>query len=141
MEEKKTSVLIATIKMYFIPVVCNLLIFVGKPRQYTADSQTSGILGVGNNDSLRIFTRILLYPKSEFVQWNFTRKVNESKIISNNSRGYTIKILRGEAEENITLYKENVATDDFGNYTVIVGNEVGVFEKKYQVRSASKRSF
>lgn len=79
-----------------------------------------------------------MYPSSDFVQWNFTRKVNESIIISNKSIGYQIKIFRGETEENITLSKENVATEDFGNYTVIVRNTIGVFEKKYQVVSASK---
>lgn len=79
-----------------------------------------------------------MYPSSDFVQWNLTRKINESIIISNKSIGYQIKISRGETEENITLSKENVATEDFGNYTVIVRNTIGVFEKKYQVISASK---
>lgn len=52
--------------------------------------------------------------------------------------GFTIKVVRGENEENITLSKENVVPEDFGNYTVIVGNAMGVFERKYQVSSASK---
>lgn len=95
-------------------------------------------MGVGNNQSFHISTRILLYPSSDYIQWNFTRKVNESIIISNKSIGYTIKVFRGEHEENITLSKENVAPEDFGNYTVIVRNTIGQFKKKYQVSSASK---
>lgn len=52
--------------------------------------------------------------------------------------GFIIKVVRGEHEENITLSKENVVPEDFGNYTVIVWNAMGEFEKKYQVTSASK---
>lgn len=111
---------------------------VGKPRQYPVDLETSDKLGVGNNQSLHISTRILLYPNSDYVQWNLTRKVNKSIIISNNSMGFIIKVVRGEHEENITLSKENAVPEDFGNYTVIVRNIMGVFERKYQVTSTSK---
>lgn len=52
--------------------------------------------------------------------------------------GFIIKVVRGEHEENITLSKENVVLEDFGNYTVIVKNAMGVFERKYQVSSTSK---
>lgn len=107
-----------------------------KPRQYPGDLETPDKFGVGSNQSLRISTRILLYPNSDFVEWKFTRKVNENIIISNDSLGFTIKNIRGENEENITLSKENVVPEDFGNYTVIVRNAMGVFERKYQVSSA-----
>lgn len=110
----------------------------GKPRQHPSDLQTSDKLGVGNNQSLHISTRILLYPNSDYIQWNFSRKENESKIISNNSMGFTIKVVRGQNEENVTLSKENVITEDFGNYTLIVWNAIGIFERKYQVSSTSK---
>lgn len=52
--------------------------------------------------------------------------------------GYTIQVVRGQNEENVTLSKENVITEDFGNYTLIVWNAIGIFERKYQVSSTSK---
>lgn len=103
---------------------------------YTIDSQTSDKIGIGNNVSLRINVRILLYPHSKNVQWNFTR-VNESKIISDDSEGFRIEIKRKENEENITLFKEKMTNEDFGNYTIIVKNEVGMFNRNFQVSSAS----
>lgn len=39
--------------------------------------------------------------------------------------GYRIIIVKGENEENIIFYKENVMSEEFGNYIVIVRNEVG----------------
>lgn len=110
-----------------------------KPRLYTIDSQTSDKIGIGNNVSLRINVRILLYPHSKNVQWNFTR-VNESKIISDDSEGFRIEIKRKENEENITLFKEKMTNEDFGNYTIIVKNEVGMFNRNFQVSSARSPS-
>lgn len=103
------------------------------PRIYTVNSQTSDKLGIGSNESLQIFVRILLYPLSNDVQWYFTEKMNKTIILRNNSMGYRTTIVKGENEENITLYKENVTSEEFGNYTVIVRNEVGQFERNYQV--------
>lgn len=112
--------------------------FSGTPRIYTVNSQTSDKLGIGNNESLQIFVRILLYPLSNDVQWYFTEKMNKTIILRNNSMGYRTTIVKGENEENITLYKENVTSEEFGNYTVIVRNEVGQFERNYQVSGKSE---
>lgn len=110
----------------------------GKPRQYTKDSQVLDKLGIGKNDSLNITLRILLYPPSNTFQWILSKNVNESAVINNGTDGYILTNTIVDNEQNITLFKQNVTNEEFGNYTITVTNSVGNFTKMYQVNAASK---
>lgn len=107
-----------------------------KPRQYTKDSQVLDKLGIGKNDSLNITLRILLYPPSNTFQWILSKNVNESAVINNGTDGYILTNTIVDNEQNITLFKQNVTNEEFGNYTITVTNSVGNFTKMYQVNAA-----
>ncbi|XP_056001719.1 uncharacterized protein LOC130048708 [Ostrea edulis] len=40
-------------------------------------------------------------------------------------------------EQNITLYKSNINTKDFGDYIILIQNDVGTFYKSYRVDTAT----
>ncbi|XP_061168925.1 synaptogenesis protein syg-2-like [Saccostrea echinata] len=109
-----------------------------KPRLYMTDSITPVRIGVGNNDPLQIFVRILLFPPAIQTTWYFSGKTNENKIIRNSIDGYRIKHRNGDVEQNITLYKESVNIEDFGHYTLRVENEIGVFTMIFYAISTKK---
>ncbi|XP_056001680.1 hemicentin-1-like [Ostrea edulis] len=104
-----------------------------KPRLYNVDSDK---FGIGNNESLQIFVRMLMYPEATLTQWTFSGKNNESKIIQNNTKGYSITDSKEENKQNISLYKRSVKTEDFGEYTLMVLNDVGNFTRIYHVDAA-----
>ncbi|XP_056001692.1 hemicentin-2-like [Ostrea edulis] len=103
-----------------------------KPRLYNMDSDK---LGIGNNESLQILVRMLLYPQATLTQWAFSGG-NESKIIQNNTGGYSITDSKEENKQNISLYKRSAKTEDFGEYTLMVLNDVGNFTRIYHVDGA-----
>lgn len=110
----------------------------GKPRLFTADSQTPDKIGIGNNDSLIISVQLLLYPPSSKFEWDFTGNNNQSHVIENNTLGYKIASITSENEQNITLFKQNVSDKEFGSYDLTIVNSVGTFTKTYKVNGASK---
>ncbi|XP_055999868.1 neural cell adhesion molecule 1-like [Ostrea edulis] len=107
-----------------------------KPRLDSVDVQTPDKLGIGNNESLQILVRMLLYPQATLTQWTFVGKNNESRVILNNRGGYSITESKGENKQNISLYKRRVDTEDFGNYTIMVLNDVGNSTRTYHVDAA-----
>ncbi|XP_055999867.1 uncharacterized protein LOC125655883 [Ostrea edulis] len=107
-----------------------------KPRLDSVDVQTSDKLGIGNNESLQILVRMLLYPQATLTQWTFVGKNNESRVIQNNTGGYSITESKGENKQNISLYKRSVDTEEFGDYTIMVLNDVGNFTRTYYVDAA-----
>ncbi|XP_056009268.1 hemicentin-1-like isoform X1 [Ostrea edulis] len=107
-----------------------------KPRLYNMDSQTPDKLGIGNNESLQILVRMLLYPQATLTQWTFLGKYNGSKVIQNDANGYSITYSKDENKQNISLYKRSVKTEDFGEYTLMVLNDVGTFIRIYYVDAA-----
>ncbi|XP_062605655.1 synaptogenesis protein syg-2-like [Saccostrea cucullata] len=106
-----------------------------KPRLFSTDSLTPAKIGIGKNESLQIFVRILLFPPAIQTTWYFSRKANDEKVITDSKDGYRIFHMNGDVEQNITLYKESVTTEDFGNYTLRVENEIGAFSRIYNVNS------
>ncbi|XP_056001652.1 hemicentin-1-like [Ostrea edulis] len=108
-----------------------------KPRLHYIDSQTPDNIVIGYCDSLKILVKILLYPPSNLTQWTFIGKNNLSRVIQNNTDGYRIADARGENEQNITLHKIRINTEDFGNYIIMVQNDVGTFYGSYQVDTAT----
>lgn len=123
--------------MYYVKNV-NLFYILGKPRQYAKDSQVLDKLGIGKNDSLDITLRILLYPPSNTFQWILSKNVSESAVINNGTDGYILTHTIVDNEQNISLFKQYVTNEEFGNYTITVTNSVGNFTKIYQVNAASK---
>ncbi|XP_056001629.1 hemicentin-2-like [Ostrea edulis] len=120
----------AAVRIIHVAVKCN-------PRLYNMDSQTpADKLGIGNNESLQILVRMLLYPQATLTNWTFLGKNNESKIIQNNINGYNITDSKEENKQNISLYKRSVKTEDFGEYTLMVLNGVGNFTRIYHVDAA-----
>ncbi|XP_056001658.1 peroxidasin-like [Ostrea edulis] len=101
-----------------------------KPRLYSMDSDK---LGIGNNESLQILVRMLLYPQATLIQWTLSGENNKRKVIQNNTDGFSITDSKGENKQNITLYKRSVKTGDFGEYTLVVLNDVGTFTRIYHV--------
>lgn len=110
----------------------------GKPRLFTADSQTPDKIGIGNNESLIISVRLLLYPPASTFKWEFTGSNNLSYVIENNKTGYKIASISSDNEHNITLFKQNVSEKEFGSYNLTITNSVGTFTKTYKVNGASK---
>lgn len=117
---------------------CNFFYVLGKPRLFTADSQTPDKIGIGNNDSLIISVQLLLYPPSSKFEWDFTGNNNQSHVIENNTLGYKIASITSDNEQNITLFKQNVSNKEFGSYDLTIVNSVGTFTKTYKVNGASK---
>lgn len=110
----------------------------GKPRLFTADSQTPDKIGIGNNESLIISVQLLLYPPSSKIEWEFTGNYNQSHVIENNTFGYKIASIISDNEQNITLFKQNVSEKEFGSYNLTITNSGGTFTKTYKVNGASK---
>lgn len=107
-----------------------------KPRLFTADSQTPDKIGIGNNESLIISVRLLLYPPASTFKWEFTGSNNLSYVIENNKTGYKIASISSDNEHNITLFKQNVSEKEFGSYNLTITNSVGTFTKTYKVNGA-----
>ncbi|XP_056009614.1 hemicentin-1-like [Ostrea edulis] len=104
-----------------------------KPRLYGMDIQT---LGIGNNESLQIHVRMVLHPPATLIMWTFAGQFDERKVIQNNTGGYSITDNKVENKQNIFLYKRKVETEDFGQYTIMVLNDVGYFTRIYHVNAA-----
>jgi hypothetical protein len=79
-----------------------------------------------------------MYPPATLTQWTFIGKNDKNKIIQNNTDGFTLADTKGDIEQNITLYKERISMDDFGDYIIMVQNDVGTFLVVYHVDMASK---
>ncbi|XP_056009630.1 hemicentin-1-like isoform X7 [Ostrea edulis] len=107
-----------------------------KPRLHYSASQTPNNLVIGNCDSLQIIVRLLLYPPATLTQWTFIGKNNVSRVLHNNTDDYRITVAGEENEQNITLHKSRVYAEDFGNYTIMVQNDVGTFYGSHQVDTA-----
>lgn len=120
---------------YVLQIFLDIL---GKPRLFTADSQTPDKIGIGNNESLIISVQLLLYPPSSKFEWEFTGNYNQSHVIENNTLGYKIASIISDNEQNITLFKQNVSDKEFGSYNLTIANSVGTFTKTYKVNGASK---
>lgn len=123
---------------YLLLYLANLFAVLGKPRLFNADSQTPDKIGIGNNESLIISVRLLLYPPASTFKWEFTGSNNQSYVIENNKNGYKIARIASDNEQNITLFKENVSDKEFGSYNLTITNSVGTFTKTYKVNGASK---
>ncbi|XP_056009626.1 hemicentin-1-like isoform X3 [Ostrea edulis] len=108
-----------------------------KPRLHYSASQTPNNLVIGNCDSLQIIVRLLLYPPATLTQWTFIGKNNVSRVLHNNTDDYRITVAGEENEQNITLHKSRVYAEDFGNYTIMVQNDVGTFYGSHQVDTAT----
>ncbi|XP_056009617.1 cell adhesion molecule DSCAM-like isoform X3 [Ostrea edulis] len=108
-----------------------------KPRLHYSASQTPNNLVIGSCDSLQILVRLLLYPPATLTQWTFIGKHNVSRVLHNNTDGYRITVAGEENEQNITLHKNRVYAEDFGNYTLMVQNDVGTFYGSHQVDTAT----
>ncbi|XP_062605654.1 uncharacterized protein LOC134267464 [Saccostrea cucullata] len=65
--------------------------------------------------------------------WHFSKDENEDKVITDSVDGYRIMYTNGEVIQNITLYKNFVKTEDFGDYSLRVENEIGAFTRIYSV--------
>lgn len=107
-----------------------------KPRLFPTDLQTPDEMGIGNNESLFINVRLLLFPPSNTFEWKFTGNNNKTYAIQNNILGYEIENIRSDNEQNITLFKQNVSDKEFGNYSLTVANSAGNFTKIYKVNGA-----
>ncbi|XP_048777421.2 hemicentin-1-like isoform X2 [Ostrea edulis] len=110
-----------------------------KPRMFSIDFQTPEKLGIGSNESLQILVKMLLYPQATLTRWVFVRENNESKVIQNNTGGYRITDNKRENKQNISLYKRKVDTEDFGQYTIMVRNDVGYFTRIFYVHVDAER--
>ncbi|XP_056009557.1 brother of CDO-like [Ostrea edulis] len=107
-----------------------------KPRLYNIDSQSPDKVVIEHFDSLQILVRILLYPPATSTQWIFTGRNYTSKVIPNNTDGYRITNTKGEIEQNITLNKSRINEKDFGEYIIMVQNDIGTFLRIYRVDTA-----
>ncbi|XP_056013218.1 B-cell receptor CD22-like isoform X2 [Ostrea edulis] len=107
-----------------------------KPRLYNIDFQSPVRLVMRNSDSLHILVRTLLYPPATLTQWIFIGNNNTNKVIQNNTDGYRLTDTKGEVEQNITLYKSRISTEDFGDYIIMVQNDIGTFHRIYHVDTA-----
>jgi hypothetical protein len=111
---------------------------IGKPQLYNTDSQIPDKIGIGNNESLQIIVRMILYPQTTLTQWSFAGRNGESEVIQNNTDGYSIVERRSENKQNSSLYKHRLDTKDFGEYTIVVANDVGNFTRIYHVDAKSE---
>jgi hypothetical protein len=100
------------------------------------DTQDSDSIFIGYNESLQIYVRVMLYPQASLTLWSFKGKNSESKVILDNIDGYSITDTWEGNKQSTILTKRSVDTEDFGEYTLIVRNDVGYFTRIYHVEAA-----
>ena len=79
-------------------------------------------IAVTNGEGLNITVFLIAYPKP-VIQWVFTSDINNTTIDYTDN---TFNVF----EHVSTLYKANMTSTDFGNYTVFAFNEIGETYKK-----------